>query len=171
MFDKSHGYALVRNYVNSLVSECFNKHMSWAQREQNFLYVLALDPINGIADTSLFPLDYFTRNPYLFKSKKKGNDPDSPGIMEALTGPHRTEFLEAMKTEIEELEHHGTWKVIQREEIPEEIDKNGNKSKPKVLLGTWVYKIKRFPSRLLWKIKARFCARGDLEEDVDVYDT
>ena len=125
-FDKAHGYAQVSSYISSLIKHCFSVKMTKTQREQNYLYVLALDPINGVADTSLFPPDYFTRAPYLFKSKKKGNDPDSPGIMEALTGPYRTEFLQAMQNEIEEPESHGTWEVIKRDAVPEVTDENGN---------------------------------------------
>ena len=74
------------------------------------------------------------------------HDKDSPGIVEALTGPYRTEFLEAMKKEIEELENHSTWTILKRCDIPEETLPDGSKAKPKVLLGTWVFKIKRFPS-------------------------
>ena len=65
------------------------------------------------------PPDFFLNNPKLFKSKK-GNDPDTPGTMEALSGPHRDEFLEAMRIEIAELEKHGTWTVMKRSEVPKE---------------------------------------------------
>ena len=109
----------------------------------------------------MFTPDFFTRNPQLFKAKK-GNDPDTPGIVEALSGPHRDEFLTAMQNEITELEQHGTWEVISRSEVPEGTQ---------VLSGTWAFRIKRFPSGLLRKIKARFCARGDQQTDVDVHDT
>jgi hypothetical protein len=34
----------------------------------------------------------------------------------------------------------------------------------RVLLGTWAFKIKRFPDGLVKKFKARFCARGDRQE-------
>ena len=39
----------------------------------------------------------------MFKAKK-GTDPDTPGMMEALSGPHHDEFMKAMKNEISELE-------------------------------------------------------------------
>lgn len=91
--------------------------------------------------------------------------------MEVLTSPYRTEFLQAIKNENEELKSHGTWEFFWRDAVPEVTDANDNKSKPKVLQGTWVYKLKRFPSGLLSKVKARFCARGNLQHDVDVYDT
>ena len=139
--------------------------------QPNYLFTLALDPEYGIiTDSSSLSPDFLTRNPNLFKAKK-GNDPDTPGIVEALTGQYREEFLEAMKNEVEELEAHKTWEVIKREDIPVEKDKDGNPKQPKVLSGTWAFKIKHFPSGLLRKIKARFCARGDLQEDVNVYET
>ena len=97
----------------------------------------------------------------MFKAKK-GSDPDTPSMMEALSGEHRDAFMEAMKNEMLELEHHGTWKVIRRDSLP---------SDAKVLPGTWAFRVKRFPSGLLRKIKARFCARGDLQTDVDVHET
>ena len=120
-----------------------------------------MDPVNGILDTSLFPPDFLIRHPNILKAKKT-MDPDSPGIVEALSGPYREDFLEAMKNEITELENHGTWEIIPKSEVPPDAQ---------ILAGTWVYKIKRFPSGLMKKIKARFCARGDLQTDVDVHDT
>ena len=39
------------------------------------------------------------------------------------------------------------------------------------LPGTWAFKVERYPSGLLRKIMARFCARGDLQTDVDVHAT
>ena len=105
----------------------------------------------------------------MFKAGKK--DKDSPGIVEALTGPYRMEFLEAMRKEIEELEKHGTWTIMRRCDIQKEKLPDGSITIPKVLLGTWVFKIKRFPSGEMRKIKARSCARGDLQEDVDTFDT
>ena len=67
-------------------------------------------------------------------------------------------FLKAMQSEIEELEHHGTWKVIKRSEIPPTFDENGKEIPTKILAGTWAFKIKRLSSGVLKKIKARFCA-------------
>ena len=65
----------------------------------------------------------------MFKAKK-GNDPDTPGMMEALSGPHCDEFMEAMKNEISELEHHGTWTVVKRSTLPPNTT---------VLPGTWAF--------------------------------
>ena len=112
-------------------------------------------------DTSIFMSDFLNRNPNLFKAKK-GNDPDTPGMMEALSGPHGKEFMEAMQNEMTELEHHGTWKVVKRSSLPPDA---------KVLPGTWAFRVKCFRSGLLKKLNARFCARGDSQTDVDVHDT
>eukprot|EP00957_Ditylum_brightwellii_P057974 4395630-Ditylum_brightwellii.AAC.1 len=41
-----------------------------------------------------------------------------------------------------------------------------------VLKNTWAFKCKRFPDGRVKKLKARFCARGDMQiEGVDVFDT
>jgi hypothetical protein len=41
-----------------------------------------------------------------------------------------------------------------------------------VLLSTWAFKAKRYPSGLLRKLKGRFCVRGDRQiENVDYYET
>ena len=142
-------------------SYCFKTH---------YAYSLAFDPSIGMvpSSTSLEP-DFFLKNPNMLKAGK--HDKDSPGIVETLTGPYRNEFLDAMKLEIEELENHNTWTIMKRCDIPEEKLPDGSSANPKVLLGTWVFKIKRFPSGMMRKIKARFCARGDLQEDVDTFDT
>ena len=85
----------------------------------NYLYTLALDHTYGIiTDPEVFLPDFFTRNQSIFKTRKTGSDPDTPSVMEALTGPHRDGFLDTIQLEITELEHHNTWKVIKRSDIP-----------------------------------------------------
>ena len=76
-----------------------------ASCDLNYHVALALDPEFGVLDqfTSLSP-DFMIRHPGAFKAQTKGNDPDTPNIVQALSGPHREEFLEAMKIELEELE-------------------------------------------------------------------
>ena len=76
-----------------------------------------------------------------------------------------------MRNEINELVHHETWEVVKRSDIPQQKNEDGSFSTPKVLPSTWAFKIKRFPSGLLRKIKARFCVRGDQQVDVDPFDT
>ena len=138
----------------------------------NYITALAMDPQYGILDGTIpLPPDFLTRNPGMFKSKST-HDPDTPNIREALNGEYRDEFLEGMALKISELEGHGTWKVIKRSEIPDKKLLDGTIGKPKVIPTTWAFKIKRWPSGLMRKIKARFCVRGDLQKGVDdVFDT
>jgi hypothetical protein len=136
--------------------------------ETNYFTALAMDHDFGILDgfCDLSP-DFLNRNPWMFKSKKH-SDPDTPTMREALTGPHREAFLDAMATEIDELEEHGTWDVINRTDIkPIELP-DGTVEIPQVIPSTWVYRIKRNPDGEFKKTKARFCVRGDLQEKQDL---
>ena len=110
--------------------------LTTSRGNSNYLFALAMDPHAGIITSSdSLPPDFFLNNPKLFKSKK-GDDPDTPGIMEALSGPHRDEFLEAMRNEIAELEGHGTWTVMKRSEVPKEKKKDGILKEITFLAGT-----------------------------------
>ena len=134
--------------------------------QANYLAALAMDHTTGLMDATMLSPDYFTRNPFMFKAKKKA-DPDTPNIREALSGPHREEFIEKMALEIQELEEHGTWSVIKRKDIKEVELPDGTKELPEVIPSTWAFKIKRFPSGMFCKLKARFCARGDCQLNMD----
>ena len=117
-----------------------------------------MDPEFGILDgLSSLPPDFMTSNPWMFKAKK-GNDPDTPTIWEAITGPYHDEFLEAMSLEISELEAHHTWTVVKRHEVP---------TIAKIITLTWAFKVKWWPSGLMWKTKACICMRGDLQSQGD----
>ena len=48
-----------------------------------------------------------------------------------------------------------TWSIVNRDK---------SKDQSAILHSTWVYKIKRLPSGLIDKFKARLCARGDLQQ-------
>ena len=169
-FDKAHGYFTVKKFFKSIVTLCSVLPTHGSTFNANFAYAMAVDPYSGIVtDTNVLGPDFLLRNPNLFKAGKK--DADSPGIMEALSGPYREEFLQGMKNEIQELEAHGTWTIMKRADIPKVKMKDGTFSTPPILAGTWAFKIKRFPDGLMRKIKARFCVRGDLQTDVDVFDT
>ena len=84
--------------------------------------------------------------------KAHSSDPDIPSIGEAMRGPHREEFLEAMKDEIRSLEKYNTWTLVRRASLPEGV---------KPLPSMWVFCIKRYPDGGFCKTKARFCVRGD----------
>jgi hypothetical protein len=114
-----------------------------------------MDPEFGIME-NLFP-NAVSQVPWMLKATT--SDPDTPTLQEALNGPQRLEFVEAMAKEIQELEQHGTWKMIQKSAIPEGAN---------ILPSTWVLRIKRYPDGRFRKVKARFCARGDKQvEGVD----
>ena len=126
--------------------------------DYNHIYALLMDSEYGVMD-GLLP-DAMARCPQLMKAK--GNDPDLPQLHEALMGPHRDEFLEAMRKEIKQLEEHNTWTVVPRENLPD---------KANVLPSTWALRIKRYPDGRVNKFKARFCTRGDRQvEGVDYFD-
>ena len=80
---------------------------------------------------------------------------DSPTSKEALTGPHASDFVQAEQAELDKLCQLNTWSIVNRDEI---------KDQSAILHSTWVYKIKRLPSGLIDKFKARLCARGDLQQ-------
>ena len=166
--DKAHGYSAIKAFTSKLI-KCicvFNAHKSI--HDVNYQIALAMDPEFGVLDgLSSLPPDFMTSHPWMLKSKK-GSDPDTPTIKEALTGPYRSEFLDAMSAEIRELENHGTWTIIKKSDIPSNISSEGEQKSPQVVPLTWAYKVKRWPSGEMRKIKARLCVRGDLQtEGVD----
>ncbi|MGH7954829.1 MAG: reverse transcriptase domain-containing protein, partial [Gloeomargaritales cyanobacterium] len=97
-------------------------------------------------------------HPMAYASKPTSED--NPRYHEAMVGPHKEEFCEAMRKEIDELTKQRTWEVV---------DRPKNKT---VLPGTWAFKIKRYPDGRVRKYKARFCVRGDRQTDgIDAFDT
>lgn len=81
-------------------------------------------------------------------------DPDTFTYDEAMADKeHADEWRMAAHKEIQALEKHGTW-------IIDEI----SNATSKVLPGTWVFRRKRAPDGSILKYKARYCVRGDLQE-------
>jgi len=70
---------------------------------------------------------------------------------------------QALKDEWDQLLKKETWDIVDRKEA---LDKNAN-----IIGSTWVYKRKRFPDGSIRKLKARMCARGDQQINVDFFDT
>ena len=61
---------------------------------------------------------------------------------------------------------------MKKSDIKPAKQKDGSYQMPQVIPSTWAFKIKQYPSGLMSKIKARFCARGDLQTDLnDAFDT
>ena len=85
-------------------------------------------------------------------------DPDTPILTEAMTGPYKDVFMQSMTQEIKELEHHGTWTIVSRKSV----------TGVHILSSTWDFKVKRFSGGRPSNLKARICARGDIQvEEVD----
>ncbi len=137
---------------------------SLGKRDYSLVYALLTDPEFGIVEAMIPHVGTQCTemlHSELWKSSKK-NDPDHPKWGEAMRGPYRDEFLLAMGKEIEELEQHSTWELVKRSSLPEGAH---------VLASTWVFRIKRYPDGRFRKTKARFCVRGDMQEEgVDYFD-
>ena len=90
----------------------------------------------------------------------KANSTDNPKWYEAVNGPYDDQFYDAMVEELTMLENIGAWtKVLKTKSM-------------NVLKSTWAFKIKRYPSELVRKFKARFYVRGDMQtEGVDFDET
>ena len=147
--DKAHGYTAIRRFATRLVA-CLCLFSTNPQvYNVNYATALALDPNYGVLDgLSSMPPDFLTSNPWMFKAKKS-HDPDTPTIREALTGPHCDDFLDAMASEITELEAHGTWTVQNISDIKPVSRPDGTTYTPQIVPLTWAYKIKHWPSGLL----------------------
>ncbi len=88
----------------------------------------------------------------------KANDADTPRWHQAVHGEHSKGFWTAMKCEIDTLTALGAWSIVPME------------SWMKVLPSTWAFRIKRFPSGLVKKLKARICVMGNRQDDVDPFE-
>ena len=64
---------------------------------------------------------------------------------------------------------HG--KSFKKSGIPKQRMPDGTERDPQILTRTWVFRLNYFPRGLLRKVKARFCGRGHLQQDVDAFDT
>ena len=87
-------------------------------------------------------------------------DADNPRWYEATNGENSEGFWDAMWVEVVTLLKMKAWEQVKRVEGMN------------VVRTTWAYKIKRFPSGLLRKLKARFCVRGDTQkEGIDYFES
>ena len=113
---------------------------------------MLIDPVSNYVD-GIHPLSFVA----------KKYDEDTPNYQMAMASPDQEGYIEAMKVEITALEKQNTWELCERKMLP----KGAN-----VLPSTWAFKRKRYPDGLIWKLKARFCVRGDKQiEGVDYFDT
>jgi hypothetical protein len=99
-------------------------------------------------------------SPFALAAMANDADADTLTFSEAMNHPSAEKFWEAAQTEIDTLNEFEVWDEVTR------------KPWMNVLPGTWAFRIKRFPTGLICKLKARFCARGDRQiENVDYFDT
>ena len=113
---------------------------------------LLVDPVSNLAD-GLHHLSFVA----------KKFDEDTPNYQMAMSSADREGYRTAMQVEIAALEQQATWDVRKRTALPEGAN---------VLPSTWAFKRKRYPDGRIWKLKARFCVRGDRQvEGVDYFDT
>ena len=99
-------------------------------------------------------------HPLFLKAKAAASKEDNPNWWEAMKSPFADEYWKAACKEVETLEGMDSWEVVDKEPGMNVID------------STWAFKIKRYPSGLIKKFKARFCARGDQQlEGVDFFET
>ena len=102
------------------------------------------------SDTGILPEEFQPAN-YKARAVK---DPDTLTFEEAMRSPEKNKWMDVAQTEITGLESKHTWKEVPMSD-----------AKSKIIPGTWVFRVKRSPSGEIRKFKARFCVRGDLEED------
>ena len=95
----------------------------------------------------------------LLKAKAVASNKDNPNWWEATRIPLAHDYWRADCKEVENLQNMGAWEIVDHT-----IDMH-------VLYLSRSFKIKRFPSVLINKFKARFCAKCDQKLDgVDYFD-
>ena len=91
-FDKAHGYSTVKKFLKTFVTICSVLPVNSSKFDANLAYTLAIDPSSGVVtNTNVLEPEFLLKNPGIFKAGKK--DADSPGIMEAFSGPYRDDFF------------------------------------------------------------------------------
>ena len=83
------------------------------------------------------------------------SDPNTHTYNQVLLDPDIEEWKKSTHKEITHLESKDTWVEVPTSEATS-----------KILLGTWAFHQKRAPTVIITKIKARYCVRGDLQEDI-----
>jgi hypothetical protein len=97
-------------------------------------------------------------NPALLISK--ASEDDNPTYEQAMSGPNKEGYWQAAKKEVDTLVKKRSWEVVTK------------KAWMHVLPSTWAFTYKRFPDGIIRKLKARFCARGDIQiGGIDFFET
>jgi len=106
------------------------------------------------------PLDLILDEFPTFDLVSQASAEDNPNFGQATNGPNAEGFWDASARDISTLQKLRSWTQVKRTQGMN------------VIQSTWAYKIKRFPDRLVRKLKARFCVRGDIQiEGVDFFNT
>ena len=159
-FVANRGQAAIHHHPTQHVSKSFLANMAilsddWSDPVQpsDFAMCLTYDTMDPALLSDITPHALAAR-------ASKYND-DNPSWTMVMNGPYQEEFWKAMESELHTLEvDMQAWDLVQREP-----DMN-------VLPSTWAFKIKRFPDGLVKKFKARFCVRGDCQQEgVDFFET
>ena len=141
-------------YIDEVFLSATTAAMDSAGHEAQLAYIAELFtcPDTGVVNIT---------DPRVYASKTPGSDADMPTFQHAINGPDATEYINAMKLEIQTLVGQNTWESVSRP-----------KNKP-VLKGTWAFKLKRLPDGTAYRHKARFCTRGgDMQtEGMDFFET
>ena len=116
---------------------------------------LAVHFVNMFTTTGDIPPE-----PAVMKASKSKSNPDVLTFDEAMNdGDRVSQWMESMKREIDELEDKDVWDIVPVTE-PAEIN-------AQIVPSTWTLRYKRAPDGTIKKMKARFCMRGDLQQDVN----
>jgi hypothetical protein len=91
--------------------------------------------------------------PYAYVAKPN-SDPDIFSYHEAMCDADQPKWTAAMQKEIADLQVRGTWVKVPAHE-----------AKTRILPGSWVLRRKRLPDGTVTKFKARYCVRGDLQDE------
>jgi len=156
---KRHGYdgSGIAGYLAGMAN--WEEDATYCSRVAYFASLME-NPQNGELDllTNELP-DVFT----MALKAKKQSDPDLPNYQEAMRGPHKHHFLQAMADEIKQLQILKTWFGVKRSSLPPNTI---------VLPSTWAFRIKRLPNQSIHKFKARFCVHGAKQlGGADVFET
>ena len=140
---KFKGYSRDNEFVQSLDWTSSLVHLSASSTSlTSQRFFLAIDHYD---DPTSAPLDDY--HPLTLTTK--ASDEDSPKWFEAMKGENSEGFWKAMGIEMNTLADMNAYCVVpQTKEIH-------------VISSTWAFKIKRFPSGLVQKLKAHFCCCGD----------
>ena len=129
--------------VSELAELCGTQHDKTLIREMAYLEDESLGILNDLS-----PMAFAAR----------ANAGDTPRWNDALHGPNADGFWRAMLAELTTLSKLGAWEVVRRTPDME------------VLPSTWAFRIKRFPTGLVRKLKARICVMGNRQIDVDPFE-